>query len=143
MPIDDFRARLAFRVGVTGHRDLNAETCQALRPRVRARLEQIKHLAEQAAKESQGVYDDDAPAILRAISPLAEGADRIFAEEALELGYELECPLPFHRQEYRTDFTDEVSKRQFDDLLARAKGVVFELDGTRKDAPAAYALVGQ
>src|ERR1035438_4539929 len=123
MPIDDFRPRLAFRVGVTGHRDLNARACRELRPRVRARLEQIKHLAEQAATESQGVYDDDAPAILRAISPLAEGADRLFAEEAIDLGYDLECPLPFDCREYRNDFTDEVSKRQFDDLLAKAVAV--------------------
>ncbi len=142
MPIDDFRPRLAFRVGVTGHRDLNARACRELRPRVRARLEQIKHLAEQAATESQGVYDDDAPAILRAISPLAEGADRIFAEEAIDLGYDLECPLPFDCREYRNDFTDEISKRQFDELLAKAVAV-FELDGSRRDEPAAYALVGQ
>ena len=142
MPIDDFRPRLAFRVGVTGHRDLNARACRELRPRVRARLEQIKHLAEQAATESQGVYDDDAPAILRAISPLAEGADRIFAEEAIDLGYDLECPLPFDCREYRNDFADEISKRQFDELLAKAVAV-FELDGSRRDEPAAYALVGQ
>src|ERR1035438_6235307 len=142
LPLDDFRPRLAFRVGVTGHRDLNAETCQALRPRVRARLEQIKHLTEQAATKPRTVYYKHSPAVLRAVSPLAEGADRIFAEEALELGYELECPLPFHCQEYRNDFTDEISTRQFDELLAKAIAV-FELDGTRKDAPAAYALVGQ
>src|ERR1017187_6989719 len=142
MPIDDFRPRLAFRVGVTGHRKLDAMTCQELRPRVRAMLEQMKHLAEQAAAKSRGAYHKHAPAILRAVSPLAEGADRIFAEEALELGYELECPLPFHCQEYRNDFTDEISTRQFDELLAKAIAV-FELDGTRKDAPAAYALVGQ
>ena len=142
MPIDDFRPRLALRVGVTGHRDLNAKTCQELRPRVRARLEQIKHLAEQAATESQGVYDDDAPSILRAISPLAEGADRLFAEEAIDLGYDLECPLPFDCREYRNDFANEISKRQFDELLAKAVAV-FELDGSRRDEPAAYALVGQ
>src|ERR1035438_7308658 len=67
----------------------------------------------------------------------------IFAEEAIDLGYDLECPLPFDCREYRNDFADEISKRQFDELLAKAKGTVFELDGSRKDAPAAYALVGE
>jgi hypothetical protein len=142
MPIDNFRPKLAFRVGVTGHRDLDAHTCQEIRPRVRATLELIKSLAAQAAAKSRRVYQRDTPAILRAISPLAEGADRIFAEEALHLGYQLECPLPFHRQEYRNDFAEEVSKRRFDELLATA-AAVFELDGSREDAPAAYALVGQ
>ena len=142
MPIDDFRPTLALRVGVTGHRNLSPQTCQQIRPLVRAMLEQIKGSAEQAALKSRGVYNTHAPAILRAISPLAEGADRIFAEEALALGYELECPLPFHCLEYRNDFTGEVSRRQFDDLLAKAIAV-FELDGSREDAPAAYALVGE
>jgi hypothetical protein len=142
MAANKIRPRLAFRVGVTGHRNLYPWTCRELRPRVRAKLEQIEHLAQQTATQARNYYDDDVPAILRAISPLAEGADRLFAEEALDLGYELECPLPFHCQEYRNDFRDEASKRQFDRLLARA-GAVFELDGSREDAPAAYNLVGE
>jgi hypothetical protein len=109
---------------------------------VHARLEQIKDWAGQAATKSRAVYRKSAPVILHAISPLAEGADRIFAQAALDLGYNLECPLPFHRQEYRNDFRAEVSKRQFDELLAKAVAV-FELDGSRDDAPAAYALVGE
>jgi hypothetical protein len=148
MLIDDSRPRLAcrvgvtlaFRVGVTGHRELDHKVCEQLRPRVRARLEQIKHLAEQAAAQAPGHYDD-APAILRAVSPLAQGADQVFAKEALDLGYELECPLPFHCRDYRNDFAGEANKKDFDELLGRASAV-FELDGTREDADAAYTQVG-
>ena len=141
MATDDYRPRLAFRVGVTGHRDLHLKSGHDLQSRIRARLEQIKHMAQQAATESQGCYDDDAPAILRAISPLAEGADRIFAREALDLGYELECPLPFKCHEYQDDFESEDSKRKFNELLGQA-AAVFELEGSRGDKAAAYKAVG-
>ncbi len=40
-------------------------------------------------------YDLNELPALRLISPLAEGSDRIAAECALRLGYELQCPLPF------------------------------------------------
>ena len=65
---------------------------------------------------------------MRAISPLAEGADRLFAEEALKLGYELQVPLPYEREEYKKDFHDDASRRAFDDLLSKATAV-FELEG--------------
>ena len=35
-----------------------------------------------------------------AVSPLAEGSDRIFARAALELGYRLEALLPFESADY-------------------------------------------
>jgi hypothetical protein len=141
MATDTFRPALAFRVGVTGHRDLDEKTCDDLRPRVHAKLEQIKRLVEQVASESKEIYDNHAAVILRAISPLAEGADRLFAEEALTLQYQLEAPLPFDYHEYRNDFQTVASKRRFDELLKKA-GAVFELDGSRQDAPAAYATLG-
>src|ERR1700691_1184540 len=141
MANDNYRLRLALRVGGTWHRDLDSAPQQDPRLRVRAMLERLKHLAQQAATESQGFYDDDAPAILRAISPLAEGADRMFADEALRLGYELECPLPFECHEYQDDIKNEVSRHEFSKLLAKATAV-FELDGSRGDKPAAYETVG-
>ena len=48
-------------------------------------------------------YSGDAP-VLQAVSSLAEGSDRIFAEEAVRLGYSLSCPMPFPRKEFEDDF---------------------------------------
>jgi hypothetical protein len=69
---------------------------------------------------------------LRIISSLAEGADRLVAEEGLnpDLGFKLQCPLPAHRDEYRRDFTEPSSKEEFDQLLGQANAV-FELNGQR------------
>ena len=41
---------------------------------------------------------------MRVVSPLAEGTDRIFAEQALGLGFELCAVLPFPQAEFEKDF---------------------------------------
>ena len=43
----------------------------------------------------------------RFVSPLADGADQIAAEVALELGFSLHAVLPFERDDYRRDFADD------------------------------------
>ena len=135
------RPRMALRVGVTGHRNLNAEVLQSVRPRLRAVLETVQQAAESARRASGAAYSDD-PVLLRATSPLAEGTDRLLAAEALSIGYELQCPLPFLRGEYIQDFAGEASVQEFDDLLARAIAVV-ELDGCRAPESAPYETVGR
>ncbi len=54
------------------------------------------------------------------VSPLAEGADRIAAMEALELGFFLYSPLPFPPEEYARDFIEDSSKEIFYELLNEA-----------------------
>jgi len=80
------------------------------------------------------------PVHLRLLSPLAEGADRITAEEALDIGYSLEAPLPFTQREYEHDFPDTVS--DFRNLLKRASSVM-ELDGARSEENRSYEAVGR
>jgi hypothetical protein len=133
--------KLAFRVGVTGHRDLSAEASARISERVKKTLQMLKAAMEQLPNELRAYYDSS-PAVLRAVSPLAEGADRIFAVEALEAGYELVCLLPFHREEYCKDFSSEASIHQFEALVQRAK-TVFELDGVRHANPNAYEMMGR
>jgi hypothetical protein len=60
---------LALVIGITGHRDLRAEDCEALEAQVRAVFDELR-----------GRYRDT-PLIL--LSPLAEGADRLAARVAL------------------------------------------------------------
>ena len=114
MATDDFtpdplsappRAPLAFRVGVVGHRPdrlINADLRQ-LAEALRAILESVKSEVLSVRQEADTPYDRR-HAELRAISPLAEGTDRIFAEQALGLGYTLCCVMPFHQAEFEKDF---------------------------------------
>jgi hypothetical protein len=76
------------------------------------------------------------------VSPLAEGADRLVAREALkEPETDLEVPLPLPREEYVSDFQSGASKREFEDLIGRAREVI-DLGpfATREDA---YEGVGR
>src|SRR4051794_15662149 len=94
-------SRLTLRVGVTGHRTQGLSEAGydqvKLRGTVRKVLAQIKGIADQLSERHPGVREE---LLLRVVSPLAEGADRIVAEEGLILGYGLQSPLPFPRQEY-------------------------------------------
>lgn len=75
------------------------------------------------------------------VSSLAEGSDRIVAEAGFAAGFALQVVLPFSRAEYERDFETEMSRREFDALLARA-GDVFELDGAADQRPRAYEAAG-
>jgi hypothetical protein len=76
------------------------------------------------------------------LSALAEGADRIFAEVALGLGYRLEVALPFARANYERTFTDKDTTPIFRTILARAVSVM-ELGGALSDTKAAYEAAGR
>jgi hypothetical protein len=97
---------------------------------------------------NQTLYEN-VPPVLRAISPLAEGADRIFAEQALRMGFELCCVMPFAQAEFGRDFApgntlekDSGSVNRFRRLLAESK-TRFELDGCRSDEGGAYGAGGR
>lgn len=125
------RARLALRVGVTGHRlnKLQAADIDLLRVQVHTALQFLKATTLRLHAEASGLYRSEPP-MLRVISPLAEGSDRFVAEEGLSLGFELQCPLPFPRAEYEKDFEREESRAEFRRLLSRANAIL-ELDGGR------------
>jgi len=141
------KARFVLRIGVTGHRPSKLpDDTGALQDSVRRLLRQIRDTlstlrSEPAIREA---YRKEPPQ-LRVISPLAEGADRLVAEEALAQDYELQCPLPFPRREYLADCATEQSKKRYQSLLEKATAV-FELDGQRTDKASlerAYKKVGR
>ena len=106
----------------------------------------VREAAESAHRLEDSPYAADPP-VLRAISPLAEGSDRFFAEAALEFGYELCCILPFEQAELEKDFEpskalETSSLERFRALLAKAT-TLFELDGRREDEGAAYGAGGR
>jgi len=99
-------------VAVTGHRDLVPSEIPGIRDRVRRLFENL-----------QQRYPDRS---LRAMSPLAEGADQLVAEVAIELGIELTVVLPMSKHLYLQDFHTPESRARFESLCDRAIDV-FEL----------------
>ncbi|MDT8450685.1 MAG: hypothetical protein RQ847_11000 [Wenzhouxiangellaceae bacterium] len=113
-------------IGVTGHRDLVPEEIPGLRARVRALLEQLR------------TDHPDLPLVV--MSPMAEGADRLVAEEARALGIPLSVPLPFPVPIYERDFETPGSLEQFRNLCADAQ--VVELPILQGDTPETIAEYG-
>jgi hypothetical protein len=117
------------RVGVSGHRRL--DDVDAVRIAVREALDRILDLC---------AADQATPLLLTAVSPLAEGADRILAEEVLaRAGGTLEVPLPMPLHDYIRTF--DGPSADFDALLGRAD-LTTELPPSQ-DATDAFARVGQ
>lgn len=147
------KAPLAFRVGIVGHRPdrLTHADLPMLAVVMRGLLTTIA-LEVRAFQSSHPNLYDETPPVMRAVSPLAEGSDRVFATEAIGLGYELTCPWPFPQQEFERDFEvgrslEADSLQAFRALLARAAKetalVRFQLDGDRADEPTAYGNGGR
>ena len=127
---DQGRIPFRLRIGVTGHRRLPDEG--ALAEQVRRALQRIRELLPSSPYT---------PVLFTVISPLAEGADRLVAREVLKSeGADLEAPLPLPREEYLRDFQSDESKREFDDLLSRAREIT-EL-GPSESREKAYERVG-
>jgi hypothetical protein len=99
-------------VAVTGHRDLVPAEVPRIRERVREFLSQLRDN-----------YADRGVAVM---SSLAEGADRLVADAALELGIPLTVPLPMPKDLYLRDFETAESREAFERLCAAAVDV-FEL----------------
>ncbi|MGZ8157392.1 MAG: DUF4231 domain-containing protein [Methylobacter sp.] len=137
--------RLTLQVGVTGHRPNRLPTdSDNLKAQVAATLQTIALAYREFAltANARAVYSTESP-VLRLLSPLAEGADRIAADGGLAAGYELQCPLPFLHDVYAGYFADTPgSSDEFEDLLAKAKGKVLQLEGEPDKKSQAYRNVG-
>ncbi len=120
----------AFRVGVTGARALPAEAAalDGIRAGVAGVLGAVRDLVLDCAASPGAVevYRPGKP-LLRLLSPLAEGADRLVAHAALALGYQLEVPMPFPQGAYEDDFPE--TRDEFRALLAQAGPDKLEIDG--------------
>jgi hypothetical protein len=140
------KTRLVIRVGVTGHRPnhLKNSDIPLLRKQIHHALQSVRNAGAEIAGDSLAGYDSREPQF-RIISPLAEGSDRLVAEEGLALEYELQSPLPFPVDDYEKDFATAESKKHFRELLKQASAVL-ELDGSRENQEAqnrAYESVGR
>ena len=137
------RVPFVLSVGVTGHR---AEVLpDGSLPELRTRIGEILRLiadAGHALYARERACFSDQPPVLRFVSPIADGADQIAAEVALELGWELQVIVPFGRETYRGSLANPKAREQFDLLLDRA-GCVLELPGDRSHELEAYVMTGR
>jgi hypothetical protein len=163
------RPQLAFRVGITGARSLRADQVDRISGQLRdvlflVKQEIISQLAKPMVSKSYLPSAPDTEPRLRILSPLARGADRLAARNALDLGYDLYVPMPFSQDEYEKDFTGPGEGRleelpltpeqdlgEFRELLGRASAYI-ALDGGRAPDPTsgrdflsghAYELAGR
>lgn len=82
-------------IGITGHRLLSPMQKEKIKPVIRKAIENIMYVSKEQDKSATFV----------AISPIAEGADTLFADAAQSLGLPLQIILPFEKAEYLKTFS--------------------------------------
>lgn len=126
-------------IGVTGHRR------EALPPQfgdLGRKCDDVLRLAAEVAasiRAEEAEWFSTAPTKLALLSPLADGADQIVAEAAVDLGFELHAILPLGREQYRATLKDTDDRARFDALVDRA-GRVLELQGDPAAETDAYVM---
>lgn len=93
-------------IAITGHRDLVPSEI----PGIRERVGDFLTLLRDRYPERR----------LQLMSGLAEGADRLAADVALQMDVELVAALPMHKSEFCEDFSTDESKSEFESLCSQA-----------------------
>jgi hypothetical protein len=140
------------RVGVTGHRKLDDP--EMLSQRISQVLENdiFNLFDEESIKDISRV--SKTPVAYTILTPLAEGADRLVAREALKLPFSrIEVVLPLVKEDYLLDFTSTQSKKEFQELLLKARRPIAlrdkiisadtAVDDPEKERRQAYRKVGE
>jgi len=105
MTMNNLTGKIPIIAGVTGHRDLRTEDLDNLRRSVRGELGTL-----------QQKYPHSEIAVM---TSLAEGADQLCAETALEMGLKIITVLPMPVDEYAEDFEGDALKK-LNELTARS-----------------------
>jgi hypothetical protein len=142
------KSPLALRIGVTGHRpdpvNIPEEKRKRPLPDMPAIHKAIHEILEVIRNSFNGIahrnghlfdlkpnqYSQPGGGALCIVSALASGADQWVAQIATgpDFNFELQCILPFHRDEYVKDFSEPSDIELFNILLQQASSVL-ELDG--------------
>jgi hypothetical protein len=122
--------------GVIGHRPNRLPA--AARSKVRGEIARVLDALAAAIRARDA---SQARTEFALVSALAEGADQMTAEAALERGFALVAPLPFAVADYAKDFESGPVRDRFCRFVERAREVV-ELPGSRANEGRAYEAVG-
>ena len=123
------RPHVRLRVGVTGHRPgpkLPDDVHATITASIAAVFDALAAELDTALDGSHWAFNARPPE-LAVVSALAEGADRMVAQAALDAGLTLEVVLPAARTVYEQDFASAESKAEYRALLAGARSV-FEVE---------------
>ncbi|MFK8052536.1 MAG: hypothetical protein AB8F65_06150 [Woeseiaceae bacterium] len=104
------KAMLPLVVAVTGHRDLVGSEMTSIREALVAFFSQLKRKNPHRQ--------------IRLMSGLAEGADQLAAEVALEHGAELFAVLPMASTDYADDFASDECQQRFEYFLSKASETI-------------------
>jgi hypothetical protein len=146
------RPTFTLRIGITGTRKLNdAKHIDWLTTQLKSVLKSAQQQMWDLVHNDQDIENAyfHPPAllpqpVLRFLSPLARGADRLAAKAALDLGCKLHVPMPFPQAEYEKDFDTPEDLLAFRNLLAQANDGVMALDGDHgPDVNRSYEAVGR
>jgi hypothetical protein len=142
MAVHPPKPSLALSIGVVGHR-LNRIPEQArleVMVRIRDVLKQLSNAADAALEHHQAFFADHC-ATVTLVSGLAEGADRMAAQAAIEQDLALTAIVPFTVDSYEQDFEEQSSRAEYRELTRKATKVL-ALCGDRKRKPRAYEIAG-
>ena len=112
-------------IGITGHRNLNVKFIQEYKKKIFDKLLELKQ------KDSKIIL----------YSSLANGADRLVVNEALNLGIDFIAVLPISKKIYKQDFNTN-SKIAFDSLVSKAKEVITMPNRYTFNRDSQYELAG-
>ena len=134
---------IVLAVGVTGHRAevLPEASVPVLRDRIRDVLQRIEEAGGALLQENGSCFAGARPG-LRFVSPIADGADQIAAEVALERGWDLQAIVPFELRTYRASLANHGARERFDDLIARST-CLLQLPGDPDHSLDAYVMTGR
>ena len=108
-------------IGVTGHRNIVEEDRPLLKKSVAGALNEILDLVKKARDDK----DDDVPVVM--LNGLAQGADMLCADVALDMGVPVYAVLPCELTRYKKSF-DEEQRKKLPDYLNRAKKMIITPD---------------
>ena len=139
-PGDKSVITLRLRIGISGHRDVTAD-----HPGLTTEIANaVEYIIERLATDPGRVRSGEIA--LTAVSALAEGADRLVANEILKhKGSRLEIVLPLPPEDYRRDFGSPASVDEFDELRKKHGSLsdTVQTTGPREEArKEAYELAG-
>jgi hypothetical protein len=95
-----------FKIGISGHRDIKYKDRDTYLYKIKKHLNYF--IDKYPRKE------------ILAVSPLADGSDRLFIQAAIEIGLRYEVILPMKPNLYEKDFDDN-SYREFNKMLLNAR----------------------
>src|SRR6516165_6493329 len=129
--------RAILSIGITGHRDLQADPhTSAIAATLNTLFANLSRALRDAAQHELPFFSNAEP-VLRTVCVAAEGADLLGAQAAQAAGSAIVCVLPFPLDEYQRDFSSPAAATALRSLFERANAHLI-LPGERTEGARSY-----